>query len=84
VEDFAGAGQPVCQAPFHHARSHREYLSAFGPQISQSSRRWKVSASDRHSPQSCRTAPVKSFGRRRRTKVFEERTRGPETGAMGI
>lgn len=34
--------------------------------------------------QSCRSPFVKSFGRRRRTKVFEERARGPRAMFMGI
>jgi hypothetical protein len=33
--------------------------------------------------QTCRSAIVKSFGRRRRTKVSEERTRGPQTMVYG-
>jgi hypothetical protein len=40
-------------------------------------------ASSRAGTKSCRAACVKSFGRRRRTKVSEERTRGSQTMVYG-
>ena len=41
-----------------------------------------VSASRAHALHRCQSVIVKSFGRRRRTKVSEERTRGPVEVAM--